>query len=194
MPDSDMISYNLKGVVFDSAPAPVSAFQKAQAMTYERCPPSSFDQDSWTVFFILLCHFIFCLLQSLYLYLLGLHDPSTLSKTIPYYELGSLVHLPVRQLYLFSQSDMVCPYKAIEAFMNRQQRERFADTDQLCWDVSPHCDHMRYHPEEYRRKIKSFLKYSLRQVIDSREGSTSVSDVDFDRRRRSLSSGTWLDD
>jgi len=64
------------------------------------------------------------------------------------------------QLYLYSCADALIPAPQVESFM-AQQAARGVSVDAHCWPDSPHCEHLRYHPEHYRRLVHAFLRRCL---------------------------------
>ena len=74
-------------------------------------------------------------------------------------------HLPptVPQLYLYSSADVLVPSPHVEGFMT-QQAYRGVSVAHHCWDDSGHCEHLSYHPEQYRRIVHSFMERSLTDI------------------------------
>ena len=72
------------------------------------------------------------------------------------------------QLYLYSSKDALIPHTHVESFM-AQQAARGVAVDAHCWPDSGHCEHLRTHPEHYRRLVHSFMQRCLGQVGDAAE-------------------------
>lgn len=66
-----------------------------------------------------------------------------------------LLDLP--QLYLYSESDTVCPPSRVKAII-AEQREKGRDVSSHCWADSEHVRHFVNHPEEYKEQVVRFLK------------------------------------
>lgn len=69
----------------------------------------------------------------------------------------------VPQLYLYSSADVLVPAAHVEAFMT-QQAYRGVAVAHHCWDDSGHCEHLRDHPEQYKRIVHSFVERSLTDI------------------------------
>ncbi|PSC72029.1 transmembrane 53 [Micractinium conductrix] len=67
---------------------------------------------------------------------------------------------PCPQLYLYSKADALIPYQHIERFMD-QQAAHSTSVLHHCWADSPHCEHLRRHPEQYRSIVRSFMEHCL---------------------------------
>jgi hypothetical protein len=61
------------------------------------------------------------------------------------------------QLYLYSSADKLIPYTHVEAFA-AQQQARGVTTHLRKWEDSDHCEHYRWHKEEYTSLIRTFVE------------------------------------
>lgn len=61
------------------------------------------------------------------------------------------------QLALYSAADALIPPASVEAFMTAQGI-RGVQTSLHCWQDTAHCEHFRYHKEEYKEQLASFIK------------------------------------
>ena len=66
------------------------------------------------------------------------------------------------QLFLYSSSDVLIPPGDIERFQ-QQQAARGVRVSSRCWQDTPHCALLRYHPEQYREQVAGFAA-SLRTL------------------------------
>ena len=65
------------------------------------------------------------------------------------------------QLFLFSKSDMLAPYKSILEFIEYRKKYGIDVTSKL-WDDTPHVSHMKQDPDGYKRMLTDFInKISL---------------------------------
>ncbi|KAL4419348.1 hypothetical protein ABPG77_001575 [Micractinium sp. CCAP 211/92] len=65
---------------------------------------------------------------------------------------------PCPQLYLYSRADALIPHHHIEQFME-QEAAHGIPVHHHCWDDTPHCEHFRKHPEQYRSLVRSFMEH-----------------------------------
>jgi len=60
------------------------------------------------------------------------------------------------ELYLYSDDDQLCPVPYLESIAAARKRLGVPVT-LVRWKTSPHCAHLRAHPDEYTRALFSFL-------------------------------------
>lgn len=64
-------------------------------------------------------------------------------------------HCP--HLYLYSSCDALIPPAEVTRFMN-MQADRGIQVHSKQWHDSPHCEHLRWHRDEYASQMNQFLK------------------------------------
>lgn len=65
------------------------------------------------------------------------------------------------QLYLYSKGDEICTWKSINDFVD-EQRKNCKVVEEHLWEDSPHVQHLRKYPDEYKAKISKFLTEKAR--------------------------------
>ncbi|MFH4975566.1 hypothetical protein AB6A40_002275 [Gnathostoma spinigerum] len=78
-----------------------------------------------------------------------------------YQWLSRTITLPKAQLYIYSKHDLVCPHESIRWFHEKQQSERSAHVEFLCFEDSEHVDHYRQHPYLYSSAVRSLLNFVI---------------------------------
>ncbi|KAK3877737.1 hypothetical protein Pcinc_017589 [Petrolisthes cinctipes] len=150
---------SVKGCIFDSTPAPRRIYTGMQA-AYQATPGSA-----WKKMFVSV---------SVMLYLLSWKVISVLwtiiSGRLPSHPPWALVEESARcpQLFLYSKADKLIHSDDVEFFISERQKLGVMVVAK-CWADSPHVQHYRMHPEEYRESVYSFLGLCLNQ-----EGSAST--------------------
>ncbi|XP_045114707.1 transmembrane protein 53-B-like isoform X3 [Portunus trituberculatus] len=143
----------VKGCIFDSTPAPRRIFSGVRAM-YEVTPGSVWMK--------------LCVSLGMMLYLLGWKVLSIswtiISGKLPINPPWTLVEDSSRspQLFLYSRADKLISFQDVELFMSERQRVGVPVVAK-CWPDSPHVQHYRVYPEEYREVVYSFLTQCLSQ-------------------------------
>lgn len=69
---------------------------------------------------------------------------------------------PKKQVYLYSKIDSMIRYKDVDKFIAHQQTLG-AEIDSKCFEDSPHIQHLRVHPEEYRSRCSNFIDEILKK-------------------------------
>lgn len=158
----------VKGCIFDSTPAPRRIYSGARAV-YEATPGSVWMK--------------LCASMGMVLYLLSWGILSVLWTIItgklpnrpPWALIEEPAHCP--QLFLYSQADKLISSDDIEFFIVERQKLGVPVVTK-CWSDSPHVQHYRVHPEEYRDSVYSFLTMCLSQDIMAKEEVSSTADED----------------
>ncbi|XP_033117091.1 transmembrane protein 53-A-like [Anneissia japonica] len=69
------------------------------------------------------------------------------------------------QLYLYSKADVIGPYVPISNII-AERRKHGIVVDEKCWTDSPHCGHLKVHPEEYTKLCHSFIEKCLSEETE----------------------------
>lgn len=145
---------DIRGCVLDSAPSKVSIFTAVRAsfraiqvkLTWLRYPIAAF---------------VFLVMSTVYLYnfiatLLGLSTTQRHS----YYRAMKEDKARCPQLYLFSKADDLVPHKDVQEMVD-YRKSKGIDVESICWDDSPHVQHLRVHREAYIAAVYNFLNKCL---------------------------------
>ncbi len=153
--EKDMVNIwdRIIGVVFDSCPAHASYYQRALAYHAGESRAVGYYQQQFTF----LLNILFFVFNDLFQYFRGFF-------TTPHvhYSDELLRHkLPGNQLFLYSTADSICSHEHITEFASIQERKENSRVKKICWESSPHCQHLRYHNEGYRNAIADFVSKTL---------------------------------
>mmetsp|Transcript_9084 Transcript_9084/g.14907 ORF Transcript_9084/g.14907 Transcript_9084/m.14907 type:complete len:285 (+) Transcript_9084:215-1069(+) len=132
---------HIAGAIYDSCPAALSFRSAFNAMTYGSRNPLLY-----TAAFLLMACWS---LQLLF------HDRA--AEYLSHME-QSLLTGP--ELYLYSKSDMLTTYKALDELVEKR-KQRGVSVRSVRWDDSPHVSHFRTHYDDYVSALKTLIKDGL---------------------------------
>lgn len=141
----------VKGIIFDSCPANVLPWQKAEAISVATMPSNKVSRYACR----LLLAGIYSIDRAL-IWLQSNFESNVYEQNFPYFNLIKIPDLPKLQLYLYSSADTICSAKSIEEFQVAQL-DRSCVIRSQCWNDSPHVEHFRAHTEEYSQLCLDFL-------------------------------------
>ncbi|XP_069187296.1 LOW QUALITY PROTEIN: transmembrane protein 53 [Procambarus clarkii] len=165
-PDSPNIM--VKGIIFDSTPAPRRFYSGVRAM-YEATPGPIWKKlcASLGMAFYILSYGLLSVLWTIISGKLPKHPPWALVEDV--------ARCP--QLFLYSQADKLISSDDVEFFITERQKLGVPVVAK-CWTDSPHVQHYRMHPEEYRESVYSFLSLCLsKDMIVVEQPTTTAGDV-----------------
>ena len=61
-----------------------------------------------------------------------------------------------KELYIYSLNDRLTDSQKLEALIAHRAKNS-ANVKVLCFERSPHCAHLRAHPEEYVKALREFI-------------------------------------
>ncbi|KAF8363032.1 hypothetical protein PRIPAC_89955 [Pristionchus pacificus] len=135
-----------KGVIFDSAPAFVRPDQSARAISMSSLPAPDFNaaiRESYRAALLLYftSHHAMVWLRS--------HVESRVwEKSFSYCHLQEM-EIPKNLLFIYSEADEICSAESIEKIIEQQAAKDGTEIHSLKLPESPHCAHLRTHPETY---------------------------------------------
>ncbi|KAI1709109.1 transmembrane protein 53-B [Ditylenchus destructor] len=144
----------VKGIIFDSCPANVRPWQKAEAISVATMPSNKYNMISRGTYRIFLTGKYS--LDRAFIWLRSNFEPNVYEQNFPYFNLLKMPDLPKLQLYLYSQADSICSAKSIEEFQVAQL-DRCCVVRSKCWVDSQHVEHFREHSEEYTQLCIDFV-------------------------------------
>ncbi|VDN55587.1 unnamed protein product [Dracunculus medinensis] len=153
--DNDFIKSKFRGIIFDSSPANVNAWQTATAFSIVHMPPSKYGRSFREIYRIFLASY-FSIYRAI-LWLRSQWESNVYEHNIAYYRLLAISDLPKNQLFIFSSIDGICSANSIAEFA-RIQEERGAQICKIIFSDTPHCQHLRFHPDEYEHACLNFIK------------------------------------
>jgi len=164
---------NLRGLVFDSAPARGDYWTRAQAFT-----EAAFGNYRSLVKMLLVGAFsvVFTFYNWYHSALRWLRGQPSLASTHPYTTLSKM-DLRCPMLFIYSKADAICKYQFIEAFMEKQRR-RGVQVTKVRFNDSTHCQHGRTYPNEYNEAVKTFLYETVGTTQASTKSRTKSGDAD----------------
>ncbi|KAK8734264.1 hypothetical protein OTU49_006095 [Cherax quadricarinatus] len=161
-PDAPNIS--VKGIIFDSTPSPRRLYSGVRAV-YGATQGSVWKKifASFGMALYMLSYGILSVLWTI------------ISGKLPKHPPWALVEDPARcpQLFLYSRADKLISSDDVEFFITERQKLGVPVVAK-CWADSPHVQHYRMYPEEYRESVYSFLSLCLSQDVPVVEQPTSV--------------------
>ncbi|TMS35623.1 hypothetical protein L596_002986 [Steinernema carpocapsae] len=157
------IKQRTRGIMFDSSPANVSPWQEANAVSLASLPPSMYGAATRQSYRVLLATAFS--LQRLTIWLRSQWEPNVYENNHAFFRLRALTDLPQNLLFLYSKNDEICTSVSIEEFMAAaKERRPSLRIESKCWFNSPHCQHLRAHPEEYSQLCRRFLSDCIREA------------------------------
>ncbi|GMR35227.1 hypothetical protein PMAYCL1PPCAC_05422 [Pristionchus mayeri] len=143
-----------KGVIFDSAPAFVRPDQSARAISMSSLPAPEFNaavRESYRAALLLYfaSHHAMVWLRS--------HvEPRVWEKNFSYCHLQEM-EIPKNALFIYSEADEICSAESIEKIIDRQAAKDDTEIHSLKLPASPHCAHLRTHPDTYTATCIRFV-------------------------------------
>ena len=144
--ESSMIQ--VKGCVFDSCPSPRQAGIAAKAFTRSLQTNALFTAIAYIAIYL---YFFFVILLSK---LFGFSEGDS------YIQAMKLDRAKWPQMFLYSKADEVVPYMSVGEVVEHR-KSLGIPVDEVCWDDSPHVQHMRVHREAYISQCYDFLDRCL---------------------------------
>eukprot|EP01024_Parvocaulis_polyphysoides_P007035 TRINITY_DN12124_c0_g1_i1.p2 TRINITY_DN12124_c0_g1~~TRINITY_DN12124_c0_g1_i1.p2 ORF type:complete len:159 (-),score=11.41 TRINITY_DN12124_c0_g1_i1:17-493(-) len=141
-------SRGLRGIIFDSCPATITAEMSAVGVLSALMAKSAEQVEQDHEFLIKVVEQFAAI---------GLHTPLIQSRLKEVGRIWSQEAPVCKHLYHYSTKDLVIPYKEVEQFM-RKQEERGCKVSGCNWHDSQHVEHYRRHPERYRQSLEEFAK------------------------------------
>ncbi|GMS83241.1 hypothetical protein PENTCL1PPCAC_5416 [Pristionchus entomophagus] len=143
-----------KGVIFDSSPAFVRPDQSARAISMSSLPAPEFNaavRETYRAALLLYfaSHHAVVWLRS--------HVESRVwEKNFSYCHLQEM-DIPKNALFIYSDADEICSAESIEKIIDQQAAKDGTEVHALKLPASPHCAHLRTHPETYTTACLRFV-------------------------------------
>ncbi|KAJ3436039.1 hypothetical protein M0812_18083 [Anaeramoeba flamelloides] len=138
----NLLFRNIRGIVFDSAPTPPTAEVFARGFSQSFLKSNLLLRKS--------SHFMAKMALKSFSWVIQ-NNARRIAKAM---RGEHLVRCP--QLYLYSRSDKLVNLPFLESFIESQEKLGI-DVHKKVWDKSEHVQHYRKYPNQYKKKIKSFL-------------------------------------
>ncbi|CAJ0945541.1 unnamed protein product, partial [Mesorhabditis belari] len=150
----ESLKKRVKGIIFDSCPANVSANQSARAISFAAFPPSAHPAPIRESVKALL--FTYFSVQRMIFWVRSIWEEGVYERNFAFFRMLAINDLPQRQLYLYGPGDDICSLHSIEKFAE-VQRSLEKEVVLHCLPDSAHCQHMRKHQKEYQRHCLQFI-------------------------------------
>ncbi|CAD5227352.1 unnamed protein product [Bursaphelenchus xylophilus] len=154
------IKKRIKGILFDSGPAPIVTILPWARAFYSTQIPAKY-QSSFTYFLSLVVFVPFVALRNLYVVLRDLLQPGYRASRDAFIGLPAL-DLPKNQMFLYSTADLMCYHTYIRKFHDNQA-SKGTDVEYKMWTDTSHVAHHIGHQEEYEKLCQKFLNKCLRK-------------------------------
>uniref|UniRef100_A0A0N5B0C3 Transmembrane protein 53 n=1 Tax=Syphacia muris TaxID=451379 RepID=A0A0N5B0C3_9BILA len=146
------------GIIFDSAPAYTGFYRLSRARSLAFCPPQKYGIIIHLLYRII--SLILCIFYNGYIWLESLVVKNTYAKYYCYCYLCEAHDLPKKQLIIYSNSDIICLPDSIHSYIAKQKLCN-VDVKYVEFPDSPHCEHFRFHQEEYTKSCMEFVHSCL---------------------------------
>ncbi|VDK28180.1 unnamed protein product, partial [Anisakis simplex] len=108
--DADLFKAKIKGIIYDSAPANVSPWQSATAISIATLPTGKYSSTLRDTYRCVLAAGL-SLHRSL-IWLRSQFEANVYERNFAFYRMLSFTELPPHQLFLYSHSDAICSSKS----------------------------------------------------------------------------------
>ncbi|GMT13682.1 hypothetical protein PFISCL1PPCAC_4979, partial [Pristionchus fissidentatus] len=153
MKRDDIISVS-KGIIFDSAPAFVRPDQSARALSMASLPAPEFHAAVRETYRgVLLLYFAS---HHAMIWLRSHVESRVWERNFSYWHLQEM-QIPKNALFIYSDTDEICSSESIEKIIEHQAKKDGAQAHSLKLPNSPHCAHLRSHPETYTSTCLRFV-------------------------------------
>ncbi|VDM51558.1 unnamed protein product, partial [Toxocara canis] len=136
------------------SPANVTPWQGATAISIATLPPNKYAsalRESYRM--VLAGYFSF---HRGMIWLRSQWEDNVYERNFAFYRMLAMHDLPAHQLFIYSKADIICSAESIEEFV-QVQKQKGVNISRTVFSDSPHCQHYRFHSNDYEQACLNFL-------------------------------------